>query len=107
MGTITSLPIIIFINKLIKINADINGHWITYLYALIQLWFRRRSNKSRFTVHSVWKNEPTHAGILPFDHEWDYELPSKVSQFICVLDKYFHLKHVHKCIVAYEVYIIS
>ena len=80
MGTIIALPIIFLVKKLIAINREINGRWISYLYNLIQLKFRNKSNtKPRFQMYDIWKNDPRHAGILPFEEEWNYELPSKVS----------------------------
>ena len=81
MGILISLPAITYaINKLVKLNQEINGQWFTYLCALTQLWFRRRRNKTnRIMKHQIWDNDVRHSGIIPFEHEWEYDLPSKVS----------------------------
>ncbi len=79
MGILISVPVILSVNKLIKLNREINGRWISYLYTLVKLLIKRRSNKKgRFQVHDVWSSDPRHAGMIPFKFEYDYELPSKV-----------------------------
>ncbi len=81
MGLILSLTAITYgFNKLVDINKEINGRWFTYLSDLIQLWIRRKRNKTnRIVIHDVWKDEVRHSGIIPFDHEWTYDSPAKVS----------------------------
>ena len=83
MGLLLSIPAITYaINSLVKLNQEINGQWFRYLSDLIGLWLRRKRNKTnRIVKHDVWKDEVRHSGVLPFEHEWEYDTPSKVFLF--------------------------
>ena len=83
MGSIIAIPIILGVTRLVKsvyrVNREINGQWFRYLNELLALLWRRRQNKSNRVVrHDVWNDGIRDAGILPFPHEWDYDLPQKV-----------------------------
>ncbi|CAG2177215.1 unnamed protein product, partial [Oppiella nova] len=63
---------------LIQLNHDINGKWFKYLSELWELWSRRLQYKTnRITTHDVWKDEVHNAGMMPFPHEWHYDVPSQ------------------------------
>ncbi|XP_054166988.1 prodigiosin synthesizing transferase PigC-like [Oppia nitens] len=77
MGTILVVPMIIGINKLVKLYKEINGKMWTYLMNLIPLLWRRRQHKTnRVVTHNVWKDNIYDSGIIPFPHEWQYDCPS-------------------------------
>lgn len=80
MGSLLAVPIIMGINKLIKLGKEINGQWFKYLYTLLGLLRRRKENKTnRIMKHDIWKDTVQDSGALPFPHEWQYDLPSKVT----------------------------
>ncbi|CAG2175946.1 unnamed protein product [Oppiella nova] len=70
MGSIIAIPIILGTTRLVKsvyrVNRQINGQW-----------FRRQNKSNRIVRHDVWSDGIRDAGILPFPHEWDYDLPQK------------------------------
>ncbi|CAG2168974.1 unnamed protein product [Oppiella nova] len=70
MGSIIAIPIILGMTRLVKsvyrVNREINGQW-----------FRRQNKSNRIVRHDVWSDGIRDAGILPFPHEWDYDLPQK------------------------------
>ncbi|CAG2116985.1 unnamed protein product, partial [Medioppia subpectinata] len=76
-----SIPVIaIYVNKLLSLNREINGQWFTYLTQFWKLWSKRRQQKTnRVLTHDVWKNSGSDAGIVPFPHEWKYELPQQTK----------------------------
>ncbi|CAG2118802.1 unnamed protein product, partial [Medioppia subpectinata] len=80
MGTIIAVPLILGINKFIKLCNEINWQLFKYFNVLIQLLWQRRGQKSnRIVRHDVWNDSIRDAGILPFPHEWDYDLPSQAK----------------------------
>ncbi|CAG2113434.1 unnamed protein product [Medioppia subpectinata] len=67
MWLLVSIPVI-----------TINGQWFTYLTQFWKLWSKRRQQKTnRVITHDVWKENINDTGILPFPHEWDYDLPTQ------------------------------
>ena len=83
MGLLISIPVItLYVNKLLKLNHEINGRWFRYLSEYWELWSRRRQQKTnRIVTHDLWKDDVRDSGVVPFAHEWDYDLPSKVSNY--------------------------
>lgn len=81
MGSIITLPFIWVINKIVAVNDDLNGNWISYLLVRIKLWLIRRRESGRFETHNpLIDGDPYVAGILPFESEWNLESPSKVRE---------------------------
>src|ERR1700744_5505082 len=82
MGALISLPFAVYINKIVETNAKINSQWFKYLKALTSLWSQRRAPKTnRIHVHNALSDAPQDAGVLPFKHEWEYDLPSQVFHY--------------------------
>ena len=82
MGLLLSLPVIHYLVKSVsQLNQDINGQWIAFLTTLTKLWLRRRGEhkKNRVMTHDVFTDDVYHYGVMPFQHEWLYDCPSKVS----------------------------
>ncbi|XP_054166950.1 uncharacterized phosphotransferase YvkC-like [Oppia nitens] len=78
MGALISLPILAYLNSILKLHQQINGQWIRYLRALIGLRLGRRQRSGhRIHVHNPLNPNPWDAGILPFSHEWQYDLPAQ------------------------------
>ncbi|CAG2113679.1 unnamed protein product, partial [Medioppia subpectinata] len=67
-------------NHMVEINGQINGRWFKYLKVLSTLWSQRKARKKhRIHTHNALSDRAQDAGVLPFKHEWDYDLPAQTK----------------------------
>ena len=79
MGLVVSLLAIPLIKKIIDIHRRIDGKWFRYLQTVLYLRNRRKQNKTnRVVTHDFQKDDMRDLGVLPFEHEWEYDKPNKV-----------------------------
>ena len=82
MGLVVSLLAIPLIKKIIDIHRRIDGKWFRYLQTVLYLRNRRKQNRTnRVVTHDLWKDDMRDLGVLPFEHEWQYDGPDQVCFF--------------------------
>lgn len=88
MVIVTSLIVLVtvYYKSLVRLHAQIQGQWLTFLPVFVRLWWRKRKHpRGRLDVYRLYKDTLEDMAWTPFPQALENSMPKKVRSFSVVV----------------------